>query len=171
MMTRVPGAAMPASALECEPRPDGTASAPPGRVAYHRDDVVAGGDGLLQQVPTDAASRRNDGQPHLRLRVVAEFLLAGLMSWSELAAHLAGPLWPPSGHRLPARVTGRGSVVVTASHEISTGRGGPVTGTPWRNEKSGHPARDRSPNQAHRGGPVPLPEGPTAGEPGCRSMQ
>ena len=96
MMTRVPGAAMPASALECGPRPDGTASAPPGRVGYHRDDVVARGDGPLQQVPTDAASRRNDGQPHLLLRVVAEFLLAGLMSWSELVAHLAGPLWPPS---------------------------------------------------------------------------
>ena len=41
--------------------------------------------------PPDAG-RRNDGQPHLLLRVVAEFLLAGLMSWSELAAHLAGPL-------------------------------------------------------------------------------
>src|SRR5215469_18326834 len=77
----------------------------------------------------NAAGRCDDGEPHLLLRVVAEFLLAGLMSWSELAAHLAGPLWPPSGHRLPARVTGGGSVVVTASHEISTDRGMPVTGT------------------------------------------
>ena len=70
-------------------------SAPPGRVAYHRDDVVARGDGLLQLVPTDAASGRNDGQPHLLLRVVAEFLLAGLMSWSEFAR-----IWPARcGHR------------------------------------------------------------------------
>src|SRR5262249_25731886 len=41
----------------------------PGRTADHRGDVVARVDGLLEQLPADAAGRREDSELHLVLLV------------------------------------------------------------------------------------------------------
>src|SRR6266487_1047065 len=92
-MARVPCAATPASAFDRAPRPESTASAPatadsstagsaaarsaatmrnlpasPGQVLGVPDDccdVVACGEGLLEELSTDAAGRREDRELHL----------------------------------------------------------------------------------------------------------